>query len=74
MQGGLGKAQWYRQGKDAVFLEPKWEHIHGKRIGDKIANMEKAYKKAKADQDQSRWGLTGADCETCINGRVHERE
>jgi len=49
------QVQWHREVKDQVFADE--EHIPVKRISEKIGNMRKAWRDAKAMQERSEWGV-----------------
>ena len=52
----LGKqSRWHRDMKDEVF--PNDEHITTKKINDKISNMKRQWKEAKALQENTGWGI-----------------
>ena len=57
-------ADWIHKVKEDVF--PDNEHITAKKAQDTYTNM-KAWKVAKAMQEQSGFGLREEDCERSIN-------
>ena len=65
------QVQWHKEVKEQVFADE--EHILVKRITEKMGNMRKAWKDAKAMQERSGWGVTSEENEESIN-EVLERE
>jgi hypothetical protein len=65
-------ADWVNKVKEEVFSDN--EHVTVKKLKDKYTNMKKAWKDAKAMQEQSGFGLKEEDCERSINGIVDQRQ
>lgn len=61
-------ADWIHKVKEDIFRDN--EHITAKKVRDKCTNMKKAWKEAKAMQEQSGFGLREEDCERSINGFI----
>ena len=60
--------------KEAIFRDSAgFAHITPKRILEKTANLQKAYKKAKMMQDQSGFGLHEQDNDHTVNGAGAEK-
>ena len=62
---------WQKDVKEQQF--PNNDHITVKKITDKVANMKRAWKDARAMQDRSGWGVRPEDNEESINN-VLERK
>ena len=62
---------WQKDAKEQLF--PNDSHIMIRKLTDKVANMKRAWKEARAMQDQSGWGLQPDDNETSINDRLKRK-
>ena len=62
---------WFKDVKQQEFSND--EHITVKRIADKVTNMKRAWKGAKALQERSRWGLTREKNEASVNGTLEKK-
>ena len=64
---------WYKLVKEEVFAGDDYMHITVKKIADKVFNIKRSWKEAKAMQEQSGWGAKPEENETSIN-EVLERK
>jgi hypothetical protein len=68
-------ADWINKVKESIFPDNAgFAHITVKKVKDKYNNMKKAWKDAKAMQEQSGFGLREEDCEGTINGIVDQSQ
>ena len=62
---------WHKDVKEQLFSNDN--HITVRKITNKVANMKRAWRDARAMQDQSGWGLQEDENDSTING-VLERK
>ena len=65
------QSAWFKDIKDQEFADE--EHITVKKITDKVQNMKKAWRVAKAMQERSGWGLTMEENSTSINHALEKK-
>jgi hypothetical protein len=65
------QTEWQKQVAEEEFANDP--HITQQKVTNKINNMKKAWKAAKAMQEQSGWGLREEDVESSISERLDQR-
>jgi len=67
------QSEWHKRVKAQVFRDEGDEYITVKKIGEKVNNMKKCWKEAKAMQECSGWGVRSNDNEKSINEHLEQK-